>query len=171
MSRKYPRSVQEFIQILSCQIGLNTQNIRSRLAVQQQQQQLSKSRTCTCWCCPINNDRRYDYRHCPHNVHNCRASVRPSVCLSVPFARCGFAAVGPSARRYRSIAQQRDERRANAALSSYLVVKQLTIDISRPTGPQQQTRSRRTEQTDRRTDGCTDPARTSYRLVFVETWS
>ena len=80
-------------------------------------------------------------------------AARPSVCLSVPFARCGFAAVGPSATRYRSIAQQRDERRANAALSSYLVVKQLTIDISRPTGPtaaNQQQQNGTDGQTDRR---------------------
>jgi len=45
---------------------------------------------------------------------NCQASIRPSVRLSHPAAArrgCGFAAVGPAARRYRSIA-------ARPALSS-----------------------------------------------------
>jgi len=48
-----------------------------------------------------------------------RPSVRPSVCLSQhsPAARCycGFAAVGPADRRYRSIAAQPAGRRSAAA--------------------------------------------------------
>ena len=52
-----------------------------------------------------------------------RPSVRPSVCLSHPAVAhrcCGFAAVGPAARRYRSIAARPAGRRTAAAAPQHV---------------------------------------------------